>query len=268
MPLDLNKLGAAAAKQNDLTQSQSFERQVAAEGVTLLRFRDYIEIGRHKPGNPNHKPALQALLTFELHGVKHLIEIDGKKVPMTHQIKLSMGLTEKSGFRKLFKLMNNAHGGEAQHFVQLIGKPFLGEIFHNVVGEGDKKQVFANLDQDGAYSIKAPVQVDAVSGDSTPINVPEMHGTPKVFLWETDDVSDEDIQEMWKDIFIEGTRTVKENGQDVEKSKNWIQETIQKNLEWEGSRTQSLTEEQVSLDALAGSAEAAQVPEEGEVPTL
>lgn len=248
--MDFSKLGQAAAQSEDMTQNKSFERELPRAGVALLRFRDYIELGRHESLNPQYKPALKALLVFELNHPDHMIEIDGKKVPSTITVRMNKGATSKSGFKKLFNVMNAACGGDKQHFVQMIGQPFLGEIYHNSTGEGDKKKTYANLDLEGAWSLKAPIQVDALTNKQTPIPVNELDGTPKVFLWENPSVSDEDVVSMWESLFIEGEREV-EDAKTKEKkmvSKNWIQETIMKNLEWEGSTTQALTQEHISID--------------------
>ncbi|QDP66068.1 MAG: hypothetical protein Unbinned4336contig1000_33 [Prokaryotic dsDNA virus sp.] len=248
--MDFSKLGQAAAAAEDMTKNKSFERELPRAGVALLRFRDYIELGRHESKNPAHKPALKAMLVFELNHPDHMIEIDGKKVPSIITIRTNKGSTSKSGFKKLFNVMNKACGGDKQHFVQMIGMPFLGEIYHNTVGEGDKKQTYANLDSEGAWSLRAPVQVDALTNSQTEIPVRELDGTPKVFLWESPGIEDDDIKAMWESIYIEGEREV-EDAKTKEKktiSKNWIQETIMKNLEWEGSTTQALTEEHVNLD--------------------
>lgn len=252
--MDFKALGKKAGKAEDLTKNKTFERELPKAGVAMLRFRDYIELGRHESKNPTHKPALRCILTFELNHPKHMIEIDGKKVPNTLQVRLNKGVTAKSGYRKLFNIMNAASGGKAHHFVELLGDAYLGTIFHNEVGEGDKKQVYANLDKDGAYSITAPEQVDAVTEQVTKIKVPELHDKPSAFLWENEGMEDEDIISMWESIFIEGTREVEDptTKEKSEQSKNWIQETIMKNLEWEGSRTQALTQEHLDLDELEG----------------
>lgn len=252
--MDFSKLGTAAAQSEDMTKNKSFERELPRAGVALLRLRDYIETGRHESNNPQHKPALKVMLVFELNHPDHLIEIDGKKVPSTLTIRLNKGATNKSGFKKLFNVMNAAHGGGYQHFVQMVGLPFLGEIYHNTAGEGDKKKTYANLDLDGAWSLKAPVQVDALTNKQTPIPVTELDGKPKVFLWENPSISDEDVMSMWESLFIEGEREV-EDAKTKEKkmvSKNWIQELIMQNLEWEGSTTQALTQEHITLEEHEG----------------
>ena len=273
--MDFSKIGTAAAESEDMTQNATFVREVPRAGVALLRFREYVELGRHESSNPTYKPSLKAILTFELNHPDHMIEIDGVKVPQTIQVRLNKGSTAKSGFRKLFNVMNSAYDNKYVHFAQMIGLPFLGEVFHNVVKPGTPEATtYANLDKDGAYSLKAPVQVDALTNTQTPIPVPEMHGEGKVFLWENESMSDEDIKEMWESIYIEGTREIEDpkTKEKKEVSKNWIQETIMKNIEWEGSTTQALIEEHVdleegkvdavaqeansNLDALAGAASA------------
>tara|TARA_R110000851_G_scaffold57574_7_gene134072 strand:- start:5488 stop:6321 length:834 start_codon:yes stop_codon:yes gene_type:complete len=255
--MDFSKLGLAASESDDMTQNKSFERELPRAGVALMRLREYIETGRHESKNPTHKPALKAMLIFELSHVDHLIDIDGKKVPQTMIVRTNKGMTSKSGFKKLFNVMNAAHGGVFTHFTQMIGKSFLGEIFHNVSGEGDKAVTYANLDKDGAWSMKAPVQVDALSNSSVPIPVRELDGLPRAFLWENPSIVDADVVTMWESLFIEGTREVEDKTTKEKKeiSKNWIQETIMKNIEWEGSTTQALTQEHISLDELSGAVE-------------
>lgn len=251
MTLDITKIAGQAAEAEDLTQDKATGFPLPRAGVALLRFLSYVETGRHQPKNKTHKPALNAILTFELSHVDHIIEVDGKKVFPTIDIRIKKGSTSASGFRRLFNAMNKAHGGKATHFAQLIGKSFLGEVFHNKVGEGSDAKTYANLDSDKAWSLKAPVQVDALTGAETPIQIAELQREPKLFLWENEGVSDEDIKAMWDSIFIEGTKMVKEGDVEVEKSKNWLQEFIMTNLDWDGSRTQELTQEQISLDDLS-----------------
>jgi hypothetical protein len=256
--MDFNKLGAAAASAEDMTQDKVFERELPKKGVAFLRLVSYVELGKHKGTNPQYpKPAAKCLLTFELSHPKHLIEIDGKKVPSSIMVRTNKGSTAKSGFKKLFKSLDRALGGGHTHIVQMLGKPLLGEIYHNTVGEGDKKQTFANLDIEGAWSFEEPYQVDKLTEERTAIAVPELQSELKAFLWEpkqTDNdgntiISDADIVSMWDSLYIEGTREViKADGSKEEHSKNWLQDTIRKNVEWEGSITQALTEEHVDLD--------------------
>ncbi len=256
--VDFSKLGRAAAETDDQSQEKSFERELPAAGAALMRFIGYIETGRHEPKNPAHKPSLNAMLVYELSTPKHLIEMDGKKVPQKFTLRLPKGSTAKSKYKKVFNMMNKACGGGHTHFFQMLGKPLMGEIFHNDNGkEGAEKQTYANLDDNGAYSFKAPVQVDPLTDTKTPIPVAELHGTLQGFTWENESISDEDYVAMWESLHIEGTREDKD-GKSV--SKNWIQETIQKNMEWEGSTLQALTEEHISIDDLETGAVTADQP--------
>ena len=239
--MDYSALGQAAAQSEDLTVERKTTREAPREGVALLRLVDYIETGRHEAKNPQHKPSLKVMLTFELSHPDHMIEMDGKKVPQKITIRVNKTYSDKGKYMPLFKAMNRALGGGYNHFVQMIDKPLLGQIYHNE-WEGKK---YANLDIDGAWSFAEPVMKDPIAGTSTPVPVPEMYGTPKVFLWEADGLSDEQIVSMWESVFIEGTRT-NEAGKEI--SKNWIQETIMENIEWEGSTVQALTQEHISLD--------------------
>lgn len=239
--MDYSKLGQAAAASEDLTQERSTVRELPRKGVALLRLRDYIETGRHEAKNKLHKPSLKVLLTFELSHPDHMIEIDGKKVPSTITVRVNKTYSDKGNYIPLFKAMNRCFDEQYNHFVQMIGKPMLGRIYHTEY-EGKK---YANLDIDGSWSFTEAVQEDALTGTKTVVPVPEMQGTPKVFLWEPEGVTDEQIKEMWESIYIEGTR---QNDKGVEVSKNWIQETVMQNIEWEGSTTQALTQEHVSLD--------------------
>lgn len=245
--MDFSKLGRSAAESDDQSVEKSFTRELPAAGAALMRFVGYIETGRHAPKNPAHKPALKTMLIFELSTPKHLIEMDGVKVPQKFTLRLNKGMTGKSGYKKVFNMMNKAMGGGHTHFFQMLGKPLLGEIFHNDNGkEGAEKQTYANLDDNGAFSFKAPQQVDPLTDQVTPIPVTEVHGELQGFLWENESISDEEYVAMWDSLYIEGTR--EKDGKQV--SKNWLQEVIMENMEWEGSTCQALTQEHISLDDL------------------
>lgn len=253
--LDFSKLGQAAAQTDDLTKEVSYERQLPRAGVALMRLREYIELGRHESKNPQHKPSLKVILVFELSHPDHLIEVEGKKVPQAFMVRLNKGGTSKSGYKKLFNLMNEAYDNQFQHFVQMIGKSFIGKLYHNKDGEN----TYVNLDKDGAYFILPPYQEDAITGEKKDVPVRELDGTPRAFLWENESIDDDTVKDMWESIFIDGTREV-EDAKTKEKktvSKNWIQETIMKAIDWEGSRTQSLVTEYVDLDAAEAPADAA-----------
>jgi len=240
--MDYSKLGQAAAETEDLTVERKTTKALPRAGVALVRLVDYIETGRHEAKNPTHKPSLKVMLTFELSHPDHMIDIDGKKVPDRITVRVNKTFSaDKGRYIPLFKAMNRAGGGNFKHLVQMIGVPMLATIYHTV--DGDKK--YANLDVDKAWSFAEPIMKDPIAGTSTPVPIPELHGTPKVYLWEAEGMSDEDTLAMWESLYIEGTRTDQNN---KEVSKNWIQETIQANIEWEGSTIQALTEESVTLE--------------------
>jgi hypothetical protein len=163
--------------------------------------------------------------------------------------------------------MNNALGGKYTHFVEMIGEAFMGTVYHNISGEGEKAKTYANLDLDGAWSLVAPVQLDVLTNTSSPIPIEELDGLPRAFLWENESIDDETVVAMWNSIYIEGEREVDDEkvaGGKRTVSKNWMQERIMENLEWEGSTTQALTQEHISLDDLdapvAAPVQAAPVP--------
>jgi hypothetical protein len=240
--MDYSQIGLAAAATEDLTIERKTEKELPKAGTALLRLIDYIETGKHEAKNVTHKPAYKVMLTFELSHPHHMIEIDGKKVPQRITVRVNKTYSaDKGKYIPLFKAMNRALGGGYHHFVQMIDKPLMGKVYHS---ENDGKK-YANLNIDGAWSFVPAVMEDVIAGTSKPVPVPEMQGTPKVFLWESEGLTDAQILEMWDSIFIEGTRT---NDAGKEVSKNWIQETIQANVEFEGSTLQSLTEEQVTLE--------------------
>lgn len=255
--VDFTKLGKQAAKTDDLTKNKDFTNEPPKEGLAFLRLIGYIELGRHESPNPKYKPALKTQLVFELSHKRHLIEMDGKKVPQKFILRLNKGATAKSGYKKVFNQMNKALGGGHTTFFEMMGKPLLGEIFHNITEKDGVSTTWANLDNDGAFSFKAPVQEDAISGDVVQVPIPEVHNEMIGFLWENESLDDETYKTLWDSLYIEGTREVDDpnnKGQKMEKSKNWIQETIMKNLEWEGSTCQALTQEHVNLeDTLADS---------------
>ncbi len=248
MSINYSKLGNKATNSDNQSEDKVFERELPATGATLMRFVGYIETGRHASKKVKYKPSLQVKLIFELNTTKHLIEIEGKKVPQLFYISLPKGLTAASGYKKIFQQMNTACGGGKTHFFQMLGYPFMGTMYHNDNQKtGADHRVYANLDAQGAYSFTKPEQEDAITEEIKKIPVAEVYGDITGFIWENEDVSDEEYVEMYDNLFIEGTK--EKDGKTV--SKNWIQELIMSNLDWEGSTLQALVEETVSLDELA-----------------
>jgi hypothetical protein len=270
--VDYSKVGNAAAQSDDMSVTKSFERELPKEGLAFLRLIGYIETGRHEPRNPTYKPALKTMLIFELAHPKHMIDMGDKKVPQKFTLRLNKGMTSKSGYKKVFNMMNKALGGGHTHFFQMFDKPMMGDIYHNKVNAGTPDEVtYANLDNEGAYSFRSNVKEDELTGEMIEIPVPPRVNDLQGFLWENSTTTDEDYVAMWDGLFIEGEREVldKKTKEKAMKSKNWIQEAIMENMEWEGSTCQALTQEHISLDSLddletgsvdlAGAAESAPV---------
>lgn len=228
---------------DDLTVERKGVRELPAAGACLLRFVGYVEMGMHQPNNPTYKPGVETRLLFDVVSKKHMIDPGEGKAPYPHRMTVSMkkGMTGKSNYIKLFRAMNRAYNESYKHFVEMLGKGFLAEIFHTESGEGADKKKYANLHVDGNWSLKAPL-MPSLDDEPVPIEVPEAHSPQQCLLWEptVEQVSDELLMTMWESIFID-------TPEDAEKSRNWMQETTRDAIDWDGSRLQGLTEEFLDL---------------------
>lgn len=252
--MNFNDIANVAAEADDMTQEVSFQRELPREGPALLRLRDYVEMGRFESNNPKYKPAMPCMLTFELLHPDHMITIGEDKFPDTLTVRVNYGTSAKSNFRKLFNKMN--YSGTKNHFSQMLGDAFLGTIHHNKV---DKK-TYVNLNKDGEYTIGAPRITDPLSAEIKEVPVPEMHGDSKMFLWENAGMTEEMIRYMWDSIYIDGER-------DDGTSKNWIQNTIKDNIEWEGSATEAAIVGHIDVAEIANPvSDSVDVPDEVEPP--
>ncbi|QWT56567.1 hypothetical protein [Stenotrophomonas phage BUCT598] len=201
---------------------------VTPEGKNArLRLVGYYEVGKHvvQKGPYAGKKVDEVKLVWELSGNKwEPQEFDGKKVPYRITDTMTYSLSEKANFFKLFKRMNECHGGEATIMAELLGKEFLGDVVHNKSKTDDKK-VFANL----VNIRKAEREND--DGDIVPVKVAEPLTELKMFIW---DIAD---KEMWDSIFIDGQYEEKKdkdgNVTHKAKSKNVIQEYIMSALNWD-----------------------------------
>ena len=243
--MDFTKIGQAAAIAEDLNENQSFTRELPKEGIATLRLLGYVELGRQEATNSTFKPSLKCILTFELNHPKHLVEYDGKKTPQQFKVYLHKTGKNTTKYKKVFLQMNKACGGKFSQFIEMIGQPFLAEIFHNKSEDG--KTTYANLDEHGSFSFNAPLTIDPITEEKTPIQIAELHGKPFGFLWNNAELDKEEsgsmIKAMWESIYIDGT--YEKDGKEI--SKNWMQESIMNNLEFEGSVTQALVQEHIDL---------------------
>lgn len=217
------------------------------EGKAAARFVGYVEIGKRPQGDYNGKPksdCMEAYLFFELMGKKYQQTFGEGDNAVTRQHVLREKVQVKSGeranFVKLLKKMAYGRDG-ITHMALMLGEAFLLQIVHNTVGEGSDKKTYANIrTKDDGWLVGAPMydaNKDPLGDpDMQPITVPEPNEPIKLLLW------DDPTKEQWDSIFIDGTRTVKdEKGNEKEVSKNWLQESIQKDAtDFEGSALQNL----------------------------
>ena len=224
------------------TEGGDFEYTLPPAGVTVGRFLSYIELGVHPQGEyqGKKKPDAEVVrLMFELlspaKNIKE-IDVDGGKKKIADQIAfdVTIKLGEKAGFKKLFNAM--LYGRQnIKHMARMLGEPFKLFVSHNA-SKKDAKKIYANLkDKDGVWGVSAPVTHDELAGTSSTIPVPEALTARKLFLW------DKPTPETWASLFIDGTRTVKEEGKpDREVSKNWLQEKIMSAKNYPGSPLEAM----------------------------
>lgn len=250
--MDVNTLIAQAHNtegledQTDVSSGGDFEYEVPPAGPTPARFIGYVEVGKRKqrPYQGKEKPDADELrLYFELNGPKHKreVEVDGEDKTFTNMlaVKVTKKLSDKATFHKLFNKMT--YGRDSiTHMANMLGEGFLVTVEHaeeKNPKEGQKPRTFTNIrDKDGNWLIGAPSYTDPISSETHDVPVPEATQPLKLLLW------DNPTQEQWDSIFIDGTRTVKDDkGVEKEVSKNWLQEDIVSNSQnFEGSALQAL----------------------------
>ena len=224
--------------------------RIPVAGLVRLRFISYIETGEHEDEWKGQKRKQKKItLQFELSGPKHPpLELDdGRKLPFVITVNEKVSLTEKSGFYKLFKRMN--HTGEYKHMAQMLGKEFLGTVVLKEVGEGAEKRTYANLRDEGGYTIR-PAYHEDLEGNSIKVEVQQPLTPLKCFIW------DYASKEMWDSIFIDGQwddrKDDKGNIIEAGKSKNYYQLTIKSALNFAGSPISNLLFEQAGDLDLGG----------------
>ena len=223
------------------------------EGVALLRLCSYIELGKYKTEwKGKEKTVYKCMVEFELVHPDHRILGEDGEFKGYHKIWIRVNKSDnpKSRYMQLFNCLNHAGAvpvvkGKIPSIGKFLGYPFMGTIYHNPYQE----KVYANLDKDGVYSITAPIapvfEGGVPTGKYEPVQVPEMHSKPRLFLWESPDMTPAHYHSMWESIYIEGE---KQDGS----SKNWIQEQIlsAENIALPGSQAEKLFLEKGQLDEL------------------
>ena len=251
-----------AVKENRLkdqtADTGSFEYEIPAAGPTAARFVGYVEIGNRPQKEFQGKPkpdCMEAFLFFELNSKKHARTVgegdDERTFFPVHRERVQVKAGERANFVKLLKKM--AYGRDITHMASMLGDAFLIRGVHNTSGEGDKKKTYFNIrTKDDGYLVSAPMynaNKDPLGEeDMQPLPVPEPTEPIKLLLW------DDPTPEQWQSIFMDGERTVKdEDGNEVTRSKNWMQEDIIENAtNFSGSPLEALILELQGVDLSAG----------------
>ena len=234
--IDLSQISALAAEGEDQANMKAgggFERPTPEAGIAMVRLLEYIEYGYAEPKKEGWKSAIEVRLRFELHTPNHLItyqNAEGKDVtvPSTIDVYLSKG-GPGSLYGKLFTSLN--YSGKFNHFAQMVGAgAWLADVTHKKSGD----KTYANLNNASGWTFRAPVVADPVAGTTTEVTIPEIHGAPKMFLYENDAIPDSTYKEMWDDLYVDGEYEARDGK--PAKSKNIIQERIMASLKFPESR--------------------------------
>lgn len=215
------------------------------EGVTVGRLISYIEIGKHDGGQYQGKKkpdADKVRLEFELLGPDNIIEweVEGVKKEAGQVVSITMkkSLSDKAGFKKLFKKLNYGRDDKG-HILKMLGEAFIITVYYNKVQKDGKEVIYVNLHKDGEWGISAPFQVDPITKQKKFYDIRPQTQPLRWFLWDKPQISN------WDSLFIDGTREKKTKGADgvevVENvSKNWLQEMILSAKNYGGSKLQAL----------------------------
>lgn len=220
----------------DTSAGGNFEKRLLPTGTALVRFGGYIDLGTQPQRAFQGKakpPAPEAKLVFYVVGGMGT-DSTGKLVPFRTEedvaqgyfpvlspfFDLAISTNEKSKSTAIFNAINYA--GDAKHYVEKLGGLYLLPI---------------GLSEDKKYNDydfrKLTKPVDVMTGQL--YQAPELPDDKyQLFLWNSPTI------EQWKSIEIEGTYTTKVDEQEVTKSKNFIQEKIQRATNFVGSPIERL----------------------------
>jgi hypothetical protein len=234
------KIAEAAKTGPNMNEAQAGgEYTPPAAGIARARLVGYFELGTHEEEFEGRKRDREKVdLIFELSGPNHEPRKldDGTLVPIRVTVQETLSFNEKANFFKLFAAMNYA--GKATHMAELLGEPFIVEVFHKKSKDG--KKVYANLKGPNGYNVKGTTVQDPLSGKPIVIDVPAALTELKAFIW---DIAD---KEMWDSIFIEGEWEEKKDAEgkviSPARSKNVIQEKIKQAKNWKAHPLASIVE--------------------------
>lgn len=222
MSMDIQSLINSAAAQDDQSQTKvAGERKVPAEGLTVGRLIEYVELGVQPGGSYNGKPkppVEKVRLVFELlNPNRDIHDFDGRKFADKLYVIATKSLSSKARFKKLFNALDAGRG--RTHMAQFLGEAFVVRVF-NIQGQNG---MFATLfDNDGNFEIRLPYNVDPMTGQATPIDVPPALSPLGLFLWNNP------TPETWAALYVEGEWEDKDDKGNVlsKRSKNKVQEMI------------------------------------------
>lgn len=204
------------------------------EGYAFGRFVEYIEYGQQPQefGGKAKEPALEFSIGFALWGevpdpanpgqtLKYHNDDGSPYIIRTYN--KAMSRNEKAGAFLLFKSMN--WKGTAKGFAQMIGDAILVKIKHVPKSKADPK-IVSRIDEKAFLPPLDPVT-------RAPYNIPAAPDSAyRMFLW------GKPTKAGWDSLFVEGQYEAKDGKPAA--SKNRIQETILKALDFQGSPLQQL----------------------------
>lgn len=240
MQLNLTELAKAAA-QTGVNQSViKTGGDLPAEGPCQLRLIGYIEVGKHKKKFKNvDKVVNKAVLIFEVVSKRHIRRNDSNEIiPTLISLTVNLSQSQRANWPKLFSQLN--YDGQATHCVQLLGRAYLGEIFHREydAGNGEKRKA-VDLNAKGLPTVlRAPKKFDEDTGEYVPVDVPQPNAPLRALLWGAPSA------DQWASIFIDGKFEEErdESGKVVKpaRSKNRWQEMAKSAIDFSGSPLESL----------------------------
>lgn len=230
------KLAAKATKKAaDQRIADTSGRSAPPEkGKALLRLVGYAELGEQVEMFQGRSRVREKVrLVFELvNRKKHPpIEMeDGTVIPRRMKIDLTNSLNKKATLFQLKQMMDPE--GEYSHIAQMIGMGFIGRLFHHKftpAGSNEEVTVARLKPEGGSYTLEPAFEEDD-DGDMVEIDIPEALSEPFLFFWDEPDL------DQWDSLYIEGEYS---DG----RSRNVLQETIRRAVNWEGSPAYEMLEE-------------------------
>ncbi|AJX76269.1 hypothetical protein BG16_700 [Burkholderia pseudomallei MSHR2543] len=201
-----------------------------AAGLARARFVGYFELGTHEEEFEGKKRDREKVdLVFELSGSNHEPTVQGgQTIPVRITAQETLDMSYGSSFYQLFDAMDRACGGGATHIAEMLGKPFIVEVFHRKSKDG--KKTYANLRGPHGYNVKGATVQDPLTGKPGLVEVAPAITDVKAFIWSIAAPVD------WYGIHIPGeypeTRDADGRLTVPARSKNVIQEKIAAAKNW------------------------------------